>query len=227
MRWSCSPSVTPAASSAPVSHAREPFLISSPDRHDPSGRLHNTAIRSIGSVENGPIGTASRRYGDALDDGCCMPSRLISRNGPQQGALGGTLGALGGTASGGDHVVPRNERLAALMTEAGFLDRAGTIGRKRFARAVNESPSARRAGRSYSHTYVSRWLDGVIPRDDDTRNAIREALGDPPRPRRRARRAGLPRHGPVHPTPASPTPRTPEDSTATVAQLFDADLAGA
>ena len=29
-----------------------------------------------------------------------------------------------------------NERLAALMTEAGFLDRANTIGRKNFARAV-------------------------------------------------------------------------------------------
>src|SRR4051794_17226184 len=63
-----------------------------------------------------------------------------------------------------------------MMTQAGFLDRAGTIGRKRFARAVNESAAASRAGRSYTHTYVSRWLAGVTPRDDVTRNAIREAL---------------------------------------------------
>jgi hypothetical protein len=34
-----------------------------------------------------------------------------------------------------------NERLAALMTEAGFLDRSGSIGRKRFARAVTDSPA--------------------------------------------------------------------------------------
>ncbi len=32
-----------------------------------------------------------------------------------------------------------NQQLAALMTEAGFLDRSGTIGRKRFARAVTEA----------------------------------------------------------------------------------------
>jgi len=29
-----------------------------------------------------------------------------------------------------------NQQLAALMTEAGFLDPSGTIGRKHFARAV-------------------------------------------------------------------------------------------
>ena len=32
-----------------------------------------------------------------------------------------------------------NQQLAALMTEAGFLDRSGTIGRKRFARAVTDA----------------------------------------------------------------------------------------
>ena len=31
-----------------------------------------------------------------------------------------------------------NQQLAALMTEAGFLDPSGTIGRKRFARAVTD-----------------------------------------------------------------------------------------
>ena len=32
-----------------------------------------------------------------------------------------------------------NQQLAALMTEAGYLDRGGTIGRKRFARAVTDA----------------------------------------------------------------------------------------
>jgi len=32
-----------------------------------------------------------------------------------------------------------NQQLAALMTEAGFLDRSGAVGRKRFARAVTEA----------------------------------------------------------------------------------------
>lgn len=123
--------------------------------------------------------------------------------------------------------MPRNERLAALMTEAGFLDRAGTIGRKRFARAVTEAPSARTAGRTYSHTYVSRWLDGTVPRDDDTRNAIREALGA-----RLGRVVALDELGFHVPDAVSPDaglayPDDPEDSAATVAQLFDADLTSA
>ena len=80
-----------------------------------------------------------------------------------------------------------NERLAALMIEAGFLDDSGTIGRKRFARAVTESTAACRAGRTYSHTYVSRWLKGVTPRDTDTREAIREAGKCPRSPRRAGR----------------------------------------
>ena len=32
-----------------------------------------------------------------------------------------------------------NQQLAALMTEAGYLDPSGTIGRKRFARAVTDA----------------------------------------------------------------------------------------
>jgi hypothetical protein len=44
--------------------------------------------------------------------------------------------------------VRTNERLAALMTQAGFLDSSGSIGRKRFARAVTDSAAARRAGRN-------------------------------------------------------------------------------
>ncbi len=123
--------------------------------------------------------------------------------------------------------MPTNERLAALMTEAGFLDRAGTVGRKSFARAVTNSASARAAGRSYSHTYVSRWLDGTVPRDDDTRNAIREALGG-----RLGRvvaldELGFPTAGPVSPDAGLAYPDEPAESAGTVAQLFDADLTGA
>lgn len=69
-----------------------------------------------------------------------------------------------------------NERLTALMTDAGFLDREGAIGRKRCARAVSDAASARGVDRTYSHTYVSRWLRGVVPRDVATREAIRDAL---------------------------------------------------
>lgn len=69
-----------------------------------------------------------------------------------------------------------NERLAALMTEAGFLDRSGTIGRKRFARAVTDASSSRGIHKTYSHTYVTRWLNGVTPRTAETRESITTAL---------------------------------------------------
>jgi hypothetical protein len=66
-----------------------------------------------------------------------------------------------------------NDQLAALMSEAGFLRDDGSVGLKVFARAVG-----RQAGRTYTHTYVRRWLDGTIPRDDQTRRAITAALSD-------------------------------------------------
>jgi len=44
-----------------------------------------------------------------------------------------------------------NQHLAALMTEAGFLDRSGTIGRKRFARVVTDAATHRRTD------YDDRW----------------------------------------------------------------------
>jgi hypothetical protein len=69
-----------------------------------------------------------------------------------------------------------NERLAALMTEAGFLDRSGTIGRKRFARAVTNAATNRGNHTTYTHTYVTRWLNGAIPRDPETRDNITTAL---------------------------------------------------
>lgn len=120
-----------------------------------------------------------------------------------------------------------NERLAALMTQAGFLDRAGTIGRKSFARAVTDTPSARAAKRTYSHTYVSRWLDGTTPRDGDTRNAIREALAA-----RLGRIVALDELGYATPSAVSSDagltyPDEPAESAGTVAQLFEADLADA
>lgn len=69
--------------------------------------------------------------------------------------------------------MPSNERLAALMREAGFLATDGSVGRKVFARAVG-----RHASRIYTHTYVTRWLGGTVPRDAETRRAIGAALGE-------------------------------------------------
>ena len=69
-----------------------------------------------------------------------------------------------------------NQQLAALMTEAGFLDRSGTIGRKRFARAVTDAATSRGIHKTYSHTYVTRWLNGVTPRDLETCDSITTAL---------------------------------------------------
>jgi hypothetical protein len=66
-----------------------------------------------------------------------------------------------------------NDALARLMLEAGFLKDDGSVGRKVFARAVG-----RHSDRSYTHTYVGRWLDGSVPRDATTRTAIAATLGD-------------------------------------------------
>jgi tetratricopeptide (TPR) repeat protein len=66
-----------------------------------------------------------------------------------------------------------NEHLAALMREAGFLKDDGSVGLKVFARAVG-----RHAGRTFTHTYVRRWLGGMVPRDEQTRRAIMAALAE-------------------------------------------------
>ncbi|MTD58765.1 XRE family transcriptional regulator [Amycolatopsis pithecellobii] len=66
-----------------------------------------------------------------------------------------------------------NEQLAALMRQAGFLKDDGSVGLKVFARAVG-----RHAGRTFTHTYVRRWLGGMVPRDPQTRHAITKALGE-------------------------------------------------
>lgn len=66
-----------------------------------------------------------------------------------------------------------NEDLAALMREAGFLKDDGSVGLKVFARAAS-----RHSDRTYTHTYVKRWLSGMVPRDDVTRQAIVRALSE-------------------------------------------------
>ncbi|MBE1502656.1 hypothetical protein H4696_009756 [Amycolatopsis lexingtonensis] len=64
-----------------------------------------------------------------------------------------------------------NNQLEALMLEAGYLREDGSVGLKVFARAVGQQ-----AGKTYTHTYVRRWLDGMVPRDAKTRTAITAAL---------------------------------------------------
>lgn len=66
-----------------------------------------------------------------------------------------------------------NGQLAALMRDAGFLKDDGSVGLKVFARAAS-----RHSSRTYTHTYVKRWLDGMVPRDATTRRAIATALGE-------------------------------------------------
>ncbi len=73
--------------------------------------------------------------------------------------------------------MPENKRLAALMAEAGFLSENGDVGRKVFARAVTREASARGVQRTYTHTYVGRWLSGVVPRDVETKQSIAAAIG--------------------------------------------------
>lgn len=122
--------------------------------------------------------------------------------------------------------MPTNERLVALMTEAGFLDGRGEVGRKKFARAVNDSAAGRAAGKRFNHTYVSRWLSGVSPRDDATRDAIREALAA-----RLGRRVSPDELGfrstlSISPDLGLAYPYRPDDGVGSVAELLEADLTG-
>ncbi len=119
----------------------------------------------------------------------------------------------------------RNNRLERLLIEAGYLDRDGRGGRKQFARAVTQAASRRGSNRAYSHTYVTRWLDGVVPRDDLTRDSIREALSA-----RLGRRVAPDDLGFAVDRATSPDvgldyPDEPAAGVTSVAQLFDADLA--
>lgn len=121
--------------------------------------------------------------------------------------------------------MPTNERLATLMIEAGFLDQAGTIGRKRFARAVTDAAAARSVGRSYTHTYVSRWLAGVTPRDEETRRAIGDALGVRLGRRLAPDELGFSAVPTVSPDLGLSFPAHPEQGVQTVAEILQADLA--
>jgi len=122
--------------------------------------------------------------------------------------------------------VPANERLAALMTEAGFLDRKGEIGRKKFARAVNESAAGRAAGKRLNHTYVTRWLSGVSPRDDATRDAIREALAARLGRRISPDELGFRSTLSITSDLGLAYPDRPDDGVGNVAELLEADLSG-
>ncbi|MGE3414271.1 MAG: XRE family transcriptional regulator [Dehalococcoidia bacterium] len=118
-----------------------------------------------------------------------------------------------------------NERLAALLTAAGFVDHTGAIARKRFARAVTAAAGALGTDRTYTHTYVGRWLAGVVPRDSLTRDAIRNALGASLGRVVELDELGF-RCGEVTPPDVGLAyPDRPEDGVAAVAQLLDADLA--
>ena len=147
---------------------------------------------------------------------------LLARTGPQQGTLGG---AFGHCAQSGGEPVAGNQRLAALMTEAGFLDRSGTIGRKRFARAVTDAATSRGIHKTYSHTYVTRWLNGVTPRDTETRDSITSALSRALGRTVQAAEVGYTERAKI-PTDVGLT--YPEDAKTAIDQvalLMDADLA--
>ncbi|MEV6621029.1 XRE family transcriptional regulator [Amycolatopsis sp. NPDC051106] len=114
-----------------------------------------------------------------------------------------------------------NDQLEALMLEAGYLREDGSVGLKVFARAVGGQ-----AGRAYSHTYVRRWLDGMVPRDAKTRTAIASALGH-----RLGRRISLAELGfgkaqKVRADLGLEYPDQVSDSVNSVARLWQADIDG-
>ncbi|PXY32643.1 regulator [Prauserella muralis] len=105
------------------------------------------------------------------------------------------------------------------MHEAGFLRDDGSVGLKVFARAVGQH-----AGRTYTHTYVRRWLNGMVPRDSATRQAITGALGE-----RLGRQVGLDEVGfsAAEKVPGDLGLAYPDDMSngiATVTRLWQADL---
>ncbi|WP_020418546.1 hypothetical protein [Amycolatopsis sp. ATCC 39116] len=114
-----------------------------------------------------------------------------------------------------------NEQLAALMREAGFLKDDGSVGLKVFARAVGEQ-----AGRTYTHTYVRRWLDGMVPRDEQTRRAITAALakrlGRPIEPHE----VGFGGSRTVSPDLGLAYPDTASDGVSVLTGLWQGDLDG-
>jgi len=63
------------------------------------------------------------------------------------------------------------------MAEAGFMGVNGDVGRKVFARSVTREAGTRGVRRTYTHTYVGRWLSGMVPRDVETKQCIAAAIG--------------------------------------------------
>ena len=114
-----------------------------------------------------------------------------------------------------------NKQLEALMLEAGFLREDGTVGLKVFARAVG-----RHAGRELTHTYVRRWLNGMVPREDAVRRAITAALGERLGRPVRLDEVGLGKGKEVPADLGLIYPDKVDDGIATVTQLWQADLAG-
>ncbi|MFI5584557.1 XRE family transcriptional regulator [Amycolatopsis sp. NPDC051758] len=114
-----------------------------------------------------------------------------------------------------------NDQLEALMLEAGYLREDGTVGLKVFARAVGGQ-----TGKTFSHTYVRRWLDGMMPRDAKTRTAIAGALSE-----RLGRRISLAEIGfgktqKLRADLGLEYPDRLTDSVNSVARLWQADIDG-
>lgn len=113
------------------------------------------------------------------------------------------------------------------MTEGGFLDRSGTIGRKRFARAVTGAANSRGIHKSYSHTYVTRWLNGVTPRDVETRECITAALSRALGRTVNAAEVGYAERAHILADVGLKYPEDAENAIEHVSQLLDAELAEA
>lgn len=71
---------------------------------------------------------------------------------------------------------PTNKQLDRLLRRAGFVLLNGLIGEKELARAVSRVAAERGAQRRFTHTYVQRWLNGVVPRDKETPQYLAEAI---------------------------------------------------
>ncbi|WP_328614541.1 XRE family transcriptional regulator [Amycolatopsis sp. NBC_00348] len=112
-----------------------------------------------------------------------------------------------------------NDQLRRLLLQAGYLRDDGSVGLKVFARAVGQQ-----AGRTFTHTYVRRWLDGMVPRDAKTRDAIVSALSQ-----RLGRQVGVGEVGfgkaqKVQADLGLDYPDTLADSVKAVAHLWQADV---
>ncbi|OLF07493.1 regulator [Actinophytocola xinjiangensis] len=107
------------------------------------------------------------------------------------------------------------------MLEAGFLREDGSVGLKVFARAVG-----RHAGRELTHTYVRRWLNGMVPREEKMRRAITLALGERLGRPVRADEVGLGKGTDVSADLGLVYPDRADDGITVVTELWRADLAG-